>query len=119
MKKVTPEKMINRLRNRLIHEFAIWEHLRTQGGQDPFWPDGTNMNLTRNHIISYKRDIEELCSKEGFTLPEEYYFPTPSEVDKEYMANLNQRDRTQRLKQMGAKLTTKRPDGISEQQSIF
>ncbi len=37
-----------------------------------FWTDGCNMNLTRNHMISYKRDIVELCEKAGMPLPEAF-----------------------------------------------
>lgn len=35
----------------LIDSFLRWEHIRTYGCQDPFYPDGENMNLIRNHII--------------------------------------------------------------------
>lgn len=35
----------------LEDSFNQWDHYRTQGGSDPFWPDGTNMNLIRNHIL--------------------------------------------------------------------
>lgn len=37
-----------------------WNTLKEHGGSDPFWPDGTNMNLVRNHIIYYIRQIQEL-----------------------------------------------------------
>ena len=44
------------------------------------------MNLTRNHILSYKREIREICEENSIPLPEEYYFPTPPEIDNNYMA---------------------------------
>ena len=37
----------------IVKECAIWENLRVRGGQDPFYPDGVNMNLTRNHAIRH------------------------------------------------------------------
>lgn len=28
-----------------------WKRLQENGGSDPFWTDGVNLNLVRNHII--------------------------------------------------------------------
>ena len=84
------------------------EPYQRNGCNDPFWPDGCNMNLTRNHIISYKRDIAELCEKAGMSLPEEYFLKIPPEVDDNYMANLKQQARVDRLKQQGDKLSLKK-----------
>lgn len=30
---------------------TVWKRYRDKGGSDPFWSDGDNMNLCRNHII--------------------------------------------------------------------
>ena len=38
----------------LENEYAQWDELFTKGGSDPFWTDGSNLNLVRNHIIYYK-----------------------------------------------------------------
>ncbi len=46
----------------LIDSFVRWEYIRTYGCQDPFYPDGENMNLIRNHIIYGKNRLEELCT---------------------------------------------------------
>lgn len=81
MKNDTPEKQLTELCSQLTHERATWNHINENGCNDPFWPDGCNMNLTRNHIISYKRDIAELCEKAGMSLPEEYFLKIPPEVD--------------------------------------
>ena len=62
MKKQEPVDYGKKIEN----EFRIWEALKTDGGSDPFWADGCNMNLVRNHIIYYKRKIEETLK------PEEY-----------------------------------------------
>ena len=71
-------------------EIEHWKVINQNGCSDPFWPDGCNMNLTRNHIIAYKRDIAELCEENGMPLPEEYFLKILPEVDDNYMANLKQ-----------------------------
>ena len=95
-------------RQRITESISRWKHINKNGCNDPSWPDGVNMNLVRNHIIWYKRRLEELCAAAGTPLPEEYYLPTPPEVDKNYMANLKQEARVQRLTQMGSRLNTKK-----------
>ena len=42
---------------------AHWQHMAKYGCSDPFWPDGVNMNLVRNHIIWYLVHIAELQQK--------------------------------------------------------
>ena len=95
-------------RQGIIESINHWKYINKNGCNDPSWPDGCNMNLVRNHIIWYKRRLEELCAAAGTPLPEEYYLPTPPEVDKNYMANLKQEARVQRLTQMGSRLNTKK-----------
>ena len=46
----------------LQQSFERWEHLRVDGGSDPLWSDGSNMNLVRNHILIAKRRIEGIFS---------------------------------------------------------
>lgn len=77
------------------------------------------MNLTRNHILSYKREIREICEENSFPLPEEYYLPTPPEVDDNYMANLKQKQRVTRLREQGMKLIKKKIKYDIGQQSLF
>lgn len=66
--------------------YERWYHYWKYGGQDPSWPDGSNMHLIRNHIIYYKREIKELCEQIGCELPECYEKALPPEVDHNYMA---------------------------------
>lgn len=110
------QKEWDEYRQEIPRELVHWEHLRVNGGQDPFYPDGSNMNLTRNHVIYAKRRLRELAAEHGWNLPEEYYFQTPPEVDDGYMANLKQKDRVERLKTMRRSLTTKKPDAYNERQ---
>lgn len=76
----------------LTREFGHWDHLYANGGHDPFHADGMNLNLTRNHILSYKRRIEELAHEDEnptlfpFQFPDIYYRKTPDEVSYDYMA---------------------------------
>lgn len=67
--------------------YSRWHHYREHGGYDPAWSDGSNMNLIRNHIISFKRQIKELCEKNGVELPDVYSRELPPEVDRDFMAN--------------------------------
>jgi hypothetical protein len=68
----------------LADSYAQWEHYYVNGGQDPFWPDGTNLNLIINHIRYYKGKIEETMQPEDY--PEIYHHNLPPEVPQEYMA---------------------------------
>lgn len=97
-------KEIERLCRGIAREVTLWEIIRDYGCNDPFWPDGCNMNLARNHIIDDKRQIRELCEEIGAGLPNEYYISVPPEVDDNYMAGMKQKERVERLKQQGCRL---------------
>ena len=56
--KPTTEQEIEQLRKDIVQELAHWKICK-YGCQDPFWPDGTNMNLVRNHIIYAKERLKE------------------------------------------------------------
>ena len=86
MKKQTPESQIAEYAQRTKLEINYWNQLYQFGGSDPFWPDGTGLNLTRNHIIAYKMDIQKLCEEYALPVPTEADCPTPREVDNNYMA---------------------------------
>jgi hypothetical protein len=119
--KLEPEKEIQSLIEDIVHEQAHWESIRENGCNDPFWTDGINMNLTRNHIIYAKNKITEICSETGLPLPAEYFTPTPPEVDKSYMAkpSMEQKERIERLQQYGEKLVNKCTAYHPEQLSLF
>lgn len=86
-KKETPQERMEALRNELIKDAERWEFIRDNGAGDPFWADGFNMNLVRNHIIFGKGQMMELSLKEDVKLPPEYNsIQTPPEVDDDYMA---------------------------------
>lgn len=79
-------KSIKEYAAEIVEKFERWNNIYTHGGSDPFWPDGSNLMLIRNHIIHVKRGLEEYCESNNLELPNEYYFPTPDEVDRDYMA---------------------------------
>lgn len=113
-KKITLEQQIKQLSKELVEELKHWQYLREFGCQDPFWADGVNMNLTRNHIIYYKMRLRELC--EAGSLPEEYYLPTPPEVDNNYLARQNEyfETRKERIESCPYdKITTKKPPEVN------
>jgi hypothetical protein len=96
----SPEDEICRMAAEIADQIKHWEYLKIHGGSDPLWEDGVNMNLTRNHVLSYKKQIEEICNESGLPFPAEYSLPTPPEVDDDYMA------RTEEIR-ASAKLTLK------------
>ena len=119
MKKKTPEQELEGLCKDIVKERNLWKHINEHGCNDPFWPDGCNLNLTRNHILYYRRKIEELCQMIGAVLPEEYFLPVPPEVDNHYMANLKQKERVKRLIITGNNLTRKKTKFVDDGQLEF
>lgn len=97
MKKEAPEKKVKSYSEQIRKEISHWKDINQNGCSDPFWSDGCNMNLTRNHILYDQRLIREICAENKLPLPEECYFSPPPEVDMDYMANLKQRDRVKRI----------------------
>jgi hypothetical protein len=112
---MTIEEVCKEMRQSIQH----WKDINQNGCNDPFWSDGTNMNLVRNHIIYYKRQLEDICRSEGCDLPEEYYLATPPEVDNKYMANRKQKDRVQRLFYMKGAPVLKHYSYDEQQMSLF
>ena len=117
-KELSPEEKIRSLSADIVREIDHWEYINAYGCNDPFWPDGTNMNLTRNHIIHDKRQISEICMKNSLPLPEEMYLPIPPKVNEYYMANLKQKKRVERIGNKG-KITTKKNKYDRQQLSLF
>ena len=108
MKKKTLEQELKEHRERIIEEREDWKYINEHGCNDPSWPDGSNMNLVRNHILYYRVKIEEICKETGMPLPEEYFLPVPPEVPENYMANLKQKERVKRLRDFGDILVTRK-----------
>ena len=59
-KRVPPEQMtIQQIQAEIDQAFQQWNDIACNGCQDPGWPDGTNMDLVRNHIIFWYRVVDE------------------------------------------------------------
>lgn len=85
-RKNTPsvESLIQSIEN----TYASWEKYRDEGGSDPSWADGVNMNLLRNHIIYYRKQLEELS--ENGERPDILNRALPPEMPNDYMANADE-----------------------------
>ncbi len=64
--------------------YGRWKDLYENGGNDPFYADGVNLNFVRNHIILCKLWIETEYPEDMKS--ELYQRPLPPEVDPGYMA---------------------------------
>ena len=80
------EKKIKSIAEKIAERQGRWKWLKEHGGSDPNYEDGCNINLTRNHIISYIREIKEICDEEGQAYPQICETEIPPEVDNRYMA---------------------------------
>lgn len=79
-------KQYNDLLAALRAEYQKWQTIHDLGWQDPFTPDGANMKLVRDHIISFRKNIQELCEEQDLPKPEELALPLPPVVPNNYMA---------------------------------
>ena len=68
----------------LEERFERWDEIYINGCRDPFWPDGINLNLIRNHIRYYKEELEKSITDAEY--PPIYYRDIPPKVDAGYMA---------------------------------
>jgi hypothetical protein len=89
-KEPIPREQMEKLLAELKRNFEHWEYLYNYGGQDPFHEDGSNLNLTRIHIIHNKKQVKELCEANSLELPELYHRELPPEVDSRYMARADE-----------------------------
>lgn len=86
-KQKTPEEVLQTLCVSLEEDHMCWQELYTKGGSDPFYTDGANLSIVRNHIIQDKKMIEKVCRENSLKQPPVIDIPTPPKVDVDYMAN--------------------------------
>lgn len=82
-RKKSPEEQIQELTLSIRRSFFEWKRIKKHGAGDPGWPDGTNMNLVRNHIIHDQEKLRELCKRK---CPAEARLKTPRKVSETYRA---------------------------------
>ena len=85
-RKPSPAVELETMTKELQTAFADWKTVYENGCNDPFWADGTNLNLIRNHIIYYKGKIEELCREFHFKAPSVFSKETPVKVSEDFLA---------------------------------
>ena len=69
------------LESQLITLYEHWEDLHDNGGHDPLYADGVNLNLVRNNILYYRDQLKKLDY-----FPEIMERPVPPEMENTYMA---------------------------------
>lgn len=74
------------IRENIRREFERWDDISVNGCSDPYWEDGMNMRLVRNHILYWYRILWE----RGFTVQDFFgNYPdektVPPEVPYSYM----------------------------------
>lgn len=65
--------------------YKQWNEIADHGCSDPFWEDGCNLNLIRNHIIGLKSQISEQAREEMKPVPGEVYWALPPKVPNNFM----------------------------------
>lgn len=99
MKKKKPsiKEQFEEASKNLRQSYERWEKIYHEGGEDPFYADGCGLNLKRNHILFYKKELdrmvnednqkEDLNKTERLQYPKEYYFDVPQEMPLDYLAD--------------------------------
>ena len=60
LKPLSDNDAIAARREYVRRELEHWQDIFTNGCSDPAWPDGCNLNLTRNPILSALRSLRDL-----------------------------------------------------------
>ena len=109
-RKITEKEQLEKYKKELEETFKRWDTIVVDGCNDPFWSDGCNINLVRNHILYYKNKIYDLSISLSLPLPSIYFIPTPPIVPNNYLARgkEGQEKRWERITDCQKKLTTKK-----------
>jgi len=87
MAKKSKGPTIQEIQQKIRDNFKRWDHLKRKGGVDPFWPDGTNMNLVRNHVFYHQDKLKALCKEQKVRpCPIEAKLRPPRHVSETYCA---------------------------------
>ena len=70
----------------LMSEYSRWKRIFEFGCNDPYWCDGVNINLVRNHILYNKKVVEEVLKDNYIAYPDVYFYPDPVELPNDFMA---------------------------------
>ena len=95
--KLTPVQELQEYVNRLAERYAHWEKERHDGCVDPNWSDGVNLNLVRNHIINFKRQIRRTCDNFNLPIPAIYFKALPPEMPDDFFVTNGKNYNPQRI----------------------
>lgn len=88
-KKIPPLEQLQALIAQCNEHYDRWKYLRENGGADPFWSDGVNLNLIRNHICYYRRKIKALCEHYHLLIPSVCFRDLPPEMPNDFYVTTN------------------------------
>lgn len=74
------------LESALLDEYIRWKQIFNEGCSDPSWEDGVNINLTRNHILHTKGEIQRHLKDNFIAYPDCFFYPLPVELPNDFMA---------------------------------
>ena len=86
------QELVRKIRD----NYKWWNDIATHGCSDPFWEDGCNLNLIRNHIISLKSQIIGQAEEDMEQIPQEVYWAIPPEVSNTFMVRSGKHYRIRR-----------------------
>lgn len=119
MKERTPQEKVQQYCRNVREEIEQWKDINKNGCNDPFWSDGCNMNLTRNHIIYAQEQIRKICKENNIPFPEECYLSVPPKADINYMAHLKQKERVEWIFHCGGLPVKMKYEYEEQQLSLF
>lgn len=119
MKERTPQEKVQQYCRNVREEIEHWKDINQNGCNDPFWSDGCNMNLTRNHIIYAQEQIRKICKENNIPFPEECYLSVPPKADINYMAHLKQKKRVEQIFHCGGLPANLKYEYEEQQLSLF
>ena len=74
------------LESTLLDEYRRWKQIFDEGCSDPFWEDGVNIQLTRNHILHTKGEIQRHLKDNFIAYPDSFFYPEPIQLPNYFMA---------------------------------
>lgn len=70
----------------LLSEYSRWKKIFDEGCSDPSWEDGVNINLTRDHILYTKGEIQRHLKDNFIAYPDSFFYPEPTQLPNNFMA---------------------------------
>lgn len=107
-----PDLTVDQLVSVIKGRFATWRAIWLNGTTDPFYQDGTNLNLIRNHIIYYQDQLVALCKRDGISLPKAAEMAPPREMPHDWLATRSKAGKH------AVVLTARRVDDVRQEEEL-